>query len=97
MNIGSAIKAIRKEANITQEQLSKRTGISQTSLSKIESGATPTASNLKKICLELGVAPSIIYILATEEEDIPPTSKTKYNLLFPAIKNLIFELVKNTD
>lgn len=39
MNIGEAIKELRKAQNITKEQLSEKTGISVSHLEKIESGA----------------------------------------------------------
>jgi len=39
INIGEAIKELRKTRNITKEQLSERIGISVSHLEKIESGA----------------------------------------------------------
>ena len=39
INIGEAIKELRKTQNLTKEQLSEKTGISVSHLEKIESGA----------------------------------------------------------
>ena len=51
MNIGRAIKEIRKRKGLSQLDLSEATDISQTSLSQIESGnKRPNPSSLKKIC-----------------------------------------------
>lgn len=94
MNLGFSIKAIRKELDITQKMLSKKTGISQTSLSKIESGTTPTENNLKKIAKALNVPTSVLYILAMESSDVPKERLEKYNLLFPIIKNLAMQIVE---
>ena len=52
------IKAIieaRAETNITQKELSKRTGISQSNLSRIETGVeSPTVDTLNKIAMGFG-------------------------------------------
>lgn len=96
MKLGPAIKSIRRQLNITQQDLSQMTDISQTSLSKIESGTMPSEKNLKKICEALNVPTSVVYILAMEKSDIPASKRHKYDLIFPAIKSLVFEIV-NTE
>lgn len=93
MNLGSAIKTVRKHKGITQGDLSSKTSISQTSLSKIETGTTPTEKNLKKICKALDVPPSVLYMLAMEHSDVPANKKKIYDLLFPSIRNLALEIV----
>jgi transcriptional regulator with XRE-family HTH domain len=93
MNIGPAIKMIRRHLGITQGELSKMTSISQTSLSKIEGGTTPTEKNLKKICHALEVPPSVIYLLGMEDSDVPANKKKMYKLLFPTIKDLALRIV----
>ena len=82
MQIGNAIKLTRKQLGITQVELSIKTGISQTSLSKIEGGVNPSEKNLKKICKELDVPTSVIYMLAMEETDVPLAKKTNTNFCF---------------
>jgi transcriptional regulator with XRE-family HTH domain len=74
--------------------LSKKTGISQTSLSKVESGATPTKKNLKKICKVLKVSPALDNVLGIDEADVPENKKEIFKLLFPSIKNLAFKIIK---
>jgi ribosome-binding protein aMBF1 (putative translation factor) len=55
-SIARDIVAERKAAGFTQEQLAKRAGIRQETLSRIESGKhTPTMKTLKKIDRALGL------------------------------------------
>jgi transcriptional regulator with XRE-family HTH domain len=93
MNIGKAIKIIRKQMKVSQQELSDRTGISQTSLSKIETGARPSEENLDKISEALKTPKSVLYILAIEENDVPEDKQEKFQLLFPAIKSLAMQIV----
>jgi transcriptional regulator with XRE-family HTH domain len=93
MNIGFAIKMIRKHRGITQAELSDLTSISETSLSKIEKGTIPTEKNLKKISNALDVPLSVIYILGMEDSDVPRSRKKMYELLFPSIKSLALEII----
>jgi transcriptional regulator with XRE-family HTH domain len=52
MNIGIAIRSIRKQLDITQYELADRCNISQTSLSQIENGVKrPSARTIKKGCV----------------------------------------------
>ena len=88
---------IRKQLGVTQEELSRITSISQTSLSKIESGTKPSEKNLKKICAALEVPPSVIYIMGMEESDVPVSKKKMYDLLFPSIRNLALEIVGSSN
>jgi len=54
MNLGKPIKEIRKNRGMSQVVLAKRCGISQTSLSQIESGeVVPTKKTLLKIAVRL--------------------------------------------
>jgi DNA-binding XRE family transcriptional regulator len=56
-SIARDIIADRKAAGLTQQELAKRAGIRQETLSRIESGKhTPTMKTLKKIDLVLGKA-----------------------------------------
>lgn len=53
----------RIEAGMTQKQLSERTGINQSNLSRIENGsANPSVATLEKIASALGKKVSISFI-----------------------------------
>ena len=53
--IGDKIRRIRKECNLTQEQLSKKSGISRTHIAVIEAGKySPTFKTLTAIAIARG-------------------------------------------
>jgi ribosome-binding protein aMBF1 (putative translation factor) len=59
-SIAREVVADRKAAGLTQQELAKRAGIRQETLSRIESGKhTPTMKTLKKIDRILGKKPNI--------------------------------------
>lgn len=54
-DVGLLIRETRNELGITQEELAKKTGISQSSISRIENGSSvPSLSTLKKIGDSIG-------------------------------------------
>jgi PAS domain S-box-containing protein len=67
-HIGEKIKKVRKDADLKQSDLSIRTGITQGTISKIESGRVewPKSQHLFKIAHVLGV--SIDYLLGAGEQ-----------------------------
>lgn len=55
-SIGYRLRALRKELNLTQKELSKRLLVSQPYFSGLENGSiTPTSKLTKLICLEFGI------------------------------------------
>jgi transcriptional regulator with XRE-family HTH domain len=96
MNIGSAIKSIRKKLAITQYELADKCDLSQTSLSQIETGVKrPSQRTIAKICSVLDIPESIIYIVAMQEADVPPSKKGIYELVYPSIKSLALQMVSS--
>ena len=54
---GSAVKAVREEQNLTQEELAHRAGIHRTYLSDIERGArNPSLVNIERLAAALGLS-----------------------------------------
>lgn len=95
MKIGKTIKQLRKEKKMNQIELADTCGITQTSLSQIESDLTrPTQKNLDSICNALGITESLLYILSIEEEDVPESKKEAFQALFPSVKNMMVNLFK---
>jgi len=93
MNLGNTIRSLRKKKNIKQTDFAELIGISQTSLSLIESGVNqPSQETLKKICEELKVPQPFIYFLALEESDIPDERKDLYKDLEQGLKKDIEKL-----
>ncbi len=96
MNIGLAIKAIRKKLSITQYELAEKCDLSQTSLSQIETGIKrPSQRTISKVCNVLDIPESIIYIVAMQEADVPPSKKGVYELVYPSIKSLALQMVSS--
>ena len=94
MNIGLAIKSIRKKLSITQYELAEKCNISQTSLSQIETGVKrPSQRTITRVCNVLDIPESIIYIVAMQEADVPPSKKGVYELVYPSIKSLALQMV----
>jgi transcriptional regulator with XRE-family HTH domain len=96
MNIGYAIRSIRRQMGITQFQLSEKCAISQTSLSQIENCIKrPSDRTINKVCKVLDVPVSLVYILAIQEADVPASKKDIYDLVFPSIRDLAMQIVSN--
>jgi len=94
MNIGAAIKSIRKKMGITQYELTEKCDLSQTSLSQIETGLKrPSQRTITKVCSVLDIPESIIYIVAMQESDVPASKRGVYDLVYPSIKSLALQMV----
>ena len=79
-NIGSNIRIARKRANMTQEELSERVGITPQYLSDIERGLVgPSVTTLKKICTNLNISSD--FILFGENQDADGASLTLFEKL----------------
>ncbi|WP_021169766.1 HTH-type transcriptional regulator PrtR [Sporomusa ovata DSM 2662] len=75
LNVGIRIKQRRELLNLSQEQLSQISGVSQSSIHYIESGEnSPTAKTLFKLTSALGV--SITELLG----DQTATSKSRFSV-----------------
>lgn len=95
MNIGNAIKEIRKEKGMSQREFASASGLTQTSLSQIESGLKrPNPGSLKKICDTLGISETVLYLLATEIDDIPEKNRAVYGQLFPNLKKAFVDIFR---
>lgn len=92
----SNLKKIRTEKNISQNELSKMTGISRTQLSRMENGQSITDDNIIKICKALNISSDYllglvdynIYSKFTAEEikDIKKTLQASADYLSSLIK-----------
>lgn len=92
MNLGKAIKDLRKGQGLSQEELAAHAGLTQAALSRIENGNRPSEETLKKICKALNIPESMVYVAALEKEDVPEDKKFLYDQLFPVIKNMVMQL-----
>lgn len=89
MNLGKAIRDLRKEKGLSQEQLASAAKITQAALSQIENGKRPGTSTLKKISTALKIPVSLIYVAGMEKDDVPKEKRILYEELFPVIQTLV--------
>jgi len=95
MNIGGAIKNIREGLCISQKELGERCYISQSNLSRIETGNyKPSFDTIRKICGMLDIPESLLYIIAIQEKDVAENKKKVYQVLHPMIKDLALQIVR---
>lgn len=59
-HIGEAIKAARKERNLTQNQLAELMGVKKAQVSRIERGCNPTLNTITRAFSALGMAVTLI-------------------------------------
>ncbi|TCK67921.1 helix-turn-helix protein [Winogradskyella wandonensis] len=94
MNIGKALRDIRKGKKITQKELAETVGISNTYLSEIENNSRrPSIDILKKISDSLGV--NILYLIlkSLEENDLKNENKAEFlNKVNSELDNFSFNL-----
>lgn len=94
MNIGNAIKEIRKEKSLSQQQLAEAAGITQAAMSGIENGKKPNPGTMARLCRALEVSESLVYAMAMEKSDVPEEKRVLYDSLFPVIKDLVMRIAK---
>lgn len=92
MDLGKAIKVLRKKQGLTQQELATACKLTQATLSQIENGKRPGSSTLKKISKALDVPESLIYVIGIEKGDVPVKKQALYDQLFPVIENLVTQL-----
>lgn len=92
MNLGQAIKEVRKNQGWSQMKLAKAAKISQTALSQIENGKRPGEKTLQRISKALKTPEALFYIMAIDEKDVPASKKLLYTQLHPIIKSLILQV-----
>ena len=57
--LGSALRAARLRAGLTQEDIAMSTGMFRGNISRIETGKSqPTYATLKRLCRAIGIRPS---------------------------------------
>jgi len=92
MNLGRAIKELRKKQGLSQEELALASSITQAALSQIENGKRPGSGTLVKVSKALKVPVSLIYALGMDKEDVPKEKRVIYDQLFPIVQNLIIQI-----
>jgi len=98
MQLGAAIRTIRKKTSLSQKELADLCEISQTALSQIEVGIKqPSRRTIHKICKELDISEFIIFMLAMETTDICASRRRAYTVVFPILQDLLLQIVLPAD
>lgn len=96
MNIGSAIKALRKQKGYSQKDLAEKCQISVNALCQIEKNSSfPQKSTIKRICDELQIPTSYLLFFSISEEDIPEDKRKVFNALSGTIRELLLDQDEN--
>lgn len=97
MDIGQAIKKLRVERGMSQEQLADSIGMSVNAVSTWENGKNiPPKSNIEKLCRAFGIPVSYMLMAAIEEQDIPEEKRVLYRALLEPLRNELLD-VKDTE
>ena len=92
MNIGTAIKLLRKQKGFSQKEFAEKCGLSVNALCQIEINASfPQKSTIQKICEELSVPTSYLLFFSINDEDIPEDKRKIFNSLNASIKEILLE------
>lgn len=92
MNIGSAIKTLRKQKGISQKELAEKCNISVNALCQIEVNNTfPQKSTIQKVCEVLEIPSSYLLFFSISDEDIPEEKRFVFNTLSSTIKDLLIQ------
>ena len=93
MKIGERIRNLRKEKNITQEQLASKLGVKRAVISKYENESVNINVNtLEKISSILGVTPS--YLIGYDDKIVSPDIYSDDEL--KKLKNISWDLYKQS-
>lgn len=90
MELGTAVKTLRKQRKINQNALAEICGISVNALSQIERNATfPHKRTIDKICDALEIPLSYLLFFSISDDDIPEDKKLVFNSLNDAVKSVL--------
>lgn len=94
MDIGYAIKLLRKKNMMNQMDFASKVGITQGYLSQIERGhKKPSIEMLEHMADDLNIPLPIMFWFGVEDSDISDTKREAYRMLKPSIDALIGSIV----
>ncbi|SEE66443.1 Transcriptional regulator, contains XRE-family HTH domain [Tenacibaculum sp. MAR_2010_89] len=94
MELGTAIKKLRKEKNINQKLLAEKCNISVNALCNIEKNISfPQKRTIDSICEALSIPLSYLLFFSITEDDIPNESKVAFSSLNNAVKAVLLDSI----
>lgn len=93
MNLGEAIRDIRKQKGLKQKDLATAVGITHTYLSSVENGKNePGKGLLTRISQALEVDEILLKFMAFDSSDVPESKRASFAVLEPTLKSLIKDI-----
>ena len=93
MNLSKGINLLLDKKGITQKELARLIGKSETSVSLMMKGKTqPRKDTLTAIADVFEVSPEVLLLLSLDKEDVPDERKEYYDILWPNIEASILSL-----
>lgn len=90
MNLGLAVKTLRKNKGLTQGNFCEIVGITQSYLSQVENGnKEPSIDVVKKIADALGTPMPVLFWFTLTEEDVDDSKVEVFKLLKPSVDSLV--------
>jgi len=90
MDLGTAIKTIRKHKGLSQKDLAELCGLSVNGLCQIEINNTfPQKSTIRQICSALNIPVSYLLFFSISDDDLPEDTKKTFNALSSSIRNIL--------
>lgn len=82
MNVGEAIKNLRKNKGISQKDLAQECGLSANSMCSIEKNESfPSKDSIEKICTALDIPVSYLMFFSVTDDDIPAEKRIAFNAM----------------
>jgi len=97
MNIGTAIKTLRKEKGYSQKEFADKCALSVNALCQIETNNSfPQKSTINKVCEVLEIPTSYLLFFSISAEDIPEAQREIFDTLSGPIKNVLLREVADS-
>ena len=87
MDLGNAIKSLRKEMKISRKELAARSSISVTALYNIVNNLSfPSNATINGICSALSIPVSYLMFYSLTEEDVPEDKREFFKVIVEPVK-----------
>lgn len=92
MDLGNAIKSLRKAFKISRVELAKKSGLSVTALYNIEKGLSfPSRDTISNICSSFGIPPSYLLVYSVEDSDVSEERRVAFRSLMIPLRLLLLQ------
>ena len=97
MDLGTAIREIRKGKGLSQKELAAKCGLSVNTMCQIEINNTfPQKATIKLICEVLEIPISYLLFFSISDEDLPEESQSIFKALSSPIRDSLMRDIKKS-